>query len=594
MVEQENANTDTRLFARLRRSYLLALSVIGLALLGEHLLVESFMDDQAKDANIINVAGRQRMLSQRIAKLGLLPKADISEDTLRNDLDDWFAGHNWLTQQLAQDPVLPQLEALDTLMTQVKNLSVGLQNFPAQTQDAVEVNRSKETLNIRSDAFLSRMEIIVGDISAAATARVNNLRRTKAWINLGIGGLLLLELLFIFQPISRFVRRQFLVLQAEKAAQAQARLVAEKAVSEKDASLRELYALNRIIDRAALFATLHHDGSIVHLSRKFTDLLGFAAGSIPVGHSLEKYLHPKEGRQAYFAETIAGARTGNWQGEWQIRDLAGTEHWLEVSLLSSRQGGTNQVFLLASDVTGRKEAEQSLQAFSEEKISEEVERSKQRSRQIVEAQEKERLRVARDLHDGIGQKLTALKFSLESLNPSKPKQAAERINQLKILSKEIILGVRLATFNLTPPELIDYGLGPALEKMARELSRLTGEHIVFRNDAVDYRLNGPAEINLYRTVQEAVNNAIKYARANYILITLSAGPQLLSITIDDDGEGFDREDLYNKTDGSGLGLHFMEERIGNLNGRIFMRSHPETGTRISINVPLSECEPKED
>ncbi len=203
------------------------------------------------------------------------------------------------------------------------------------------------------------------------------------------------------------------------------------------------------------------------------------------------------------------------------------------------------------------------------------------------------LLVARDLHDGIGQKLTALKFSLESLSPSKPKQAAERINQLKILSKEIILGVRLATFNLTPPELIDYGLGPALEKMARELSRLTGEHIVFRNDAVDYRLTGPAEINLYRTVQEAVNNAIKYARANYILITLSAGPQLLSITIDDDGEGFDREDLYNKTDGSGLGLHFMEERIGNLNGRIFMRSHPETGTRISINVPLSECEPKE-
>jgi two-component system sensor histidine kinase DegS len=129
--------------------------------------------------------------------------------------------------------------------------------------------------------------------------------------------------------------------------------------------------------------------------------------------------------------------------------------------------------------------------------------------------------------------------------------------------------------------------------MAHELSRLTDERVVFRNDAVNYRLNRPAEINLYRTVQEAVNNAIKYARANYILITLSAGPQLLSITIDDDGEGFDREDLYDKTDGSGLGLHFMEERISNLNGRIFMRSNPDVGTRISVNVPLSECTLKE-
>jgi PAS domain S-box-containing protein len=593
MPEEAVNNADARLFSRLRRSYLLALSLIGLALLGEHLLVESFLDEQAKDANIINVAGRQRMLSQRIAKLSLLPGADIDESTLGADLDDWFNGHEWLTDQLANDLILPQLEALDTLMLEVKNLSLGPQEFSARTRDTMKAKRSGTRLNDRSDLFLSRMETIVGNLSVAATARVGKLRRAKTWINLGVGGILLLELFFIFQPISRFVRRQFRVLQAEKSAQAKARQEAEQAVLEKTASLRKLYALNLILDRAALFATLHPDGTIIHLSRKFSELLGAAKENIPAGTLLERYLHPDEGQRGFFAETIASARTGNWQGEWQVRNRAGSEHWLEVSLLSSRQDGGDQVFLLASDITGRKEAEQSLQMLGEEKISEEVERSKQRSRQIVDAQEKERLRVARDLHDGIGQKLTALKFSLESLRPDKPEQAAERIDQLKTLSKEIILGVRLATFNLTPPELIDYGLGPALEKMAKELSRLTGERIVFKNDKVDYRLSRPAEVNLYRTVQEAVNNAIKYARANYILITLSAGPQLLSITIDDDGEGFDRDQLYDKTDGSGLGLHFMKERISNLNGRIFMRSNPEVGTRISINVPLSECIPEE-
>lgn len=589
MLELAENNADTRLFTRLRRSYLIALSVIGLALLGEHFLVESFLDEQVKDANIINIAGRQRMLSQRIVKLSLLSGEDAGKDLLQNDLEDWFVGHDWLTEQLSGDLVLPQIKALDTLMMQIKELSVGLQNFQANPQRTESTNRSKATLNNRSEVFLSRMEVIVGNISSAATDRVNKLRRTKTWINLSVGGILLLELLFIFQPISRFVRRQFRVLQSEKAAQMTARLEAEQAVIEKVASLRELSALNLILDRAALFATLHPDGTIIHLSRKFSELLGISNVNAPAGNLLEQYLHHDEGRQRYFAETIAGARTHNWQGEWQIRNRMGLEHWLEVSLLSSPQNGGSQVFLLASDVTGRKEAERSLQILGEEKISEEVERSRQRSRQIVEAQEKERLRVARDLHDGIGQKLTALKFSLESLRPGKSQQIAERIDQLKILSKEIILGVRLATFNLTPPELIDYGLGPALEKMAQELSRLTNERVVFRNDGVNYRLNREAEVNLYRTVQEAVNNAIKYARANFILVTLSSGPQLLSITIDDDGEGFDREDLYNKTDGSGLGLHFMEERIANLNGRIFMRSNPDIGTRISVNVPLSEC-----
>jgi signal transduction histidine kinase len=594
MPENSAQNKDSRMFARLRRSYLLALSLIALALLGEHFLVESFLDDQAKDANIINVAGRQRMLSQRIAKYSAFSSNWVEETGLAHDLDEWFSGHNWLLEQLAFDPVLPKIKNLEALMIEVRALSIDLQNYPARTQDAMKVTKGKDALNAQTELFLAYMEIIVGEISVAATSRVYNLRRTKMWINLGVGGILLLELLFIFQPITRFVRRQFSELQAEKAAQAEARLLAEQAVREKANSLRELYALNQVIDRAALFATLHQDGTILHLSRKFADLLQVPTGEDPVGHFLAPYLHQEEGRQAYFAEIIAGGRVGEWQGEWQIQNKENSEHWLEVSLLPSRRVDATQVFLLASDITGRKKAEHSLQAFSEGKISEEIERGKQRSRQIVEAQEKERLRVARDLHDGIGQKLTALKFSLESLRPDKPEQTAERITQLKALSKEIILGVRLATFNLTPPELIDYGLGPALEKMARELSRLTGERVVFRNDAVNYRLDGPAEVNLYRTVQEAVNNAIKYARANYILITLSAGPQLLSITIDDDGEGFNRDDLHSKTDGSGLGLQFMEDRISNLNGRIFLRSDSEVGTRISINVPLAEIQSEEE
>ena len=581
-MDKRPANTpDARVFSRLRRSYLLALSLIGLALLTEHFIVESFLAKQAKDANIINVAGRQRMLSQRITKLSLLPPSAKNDTILNRDLANWQDRHQWLQQQLFDDPVLPNLLSLDETINQLKNETQKV----AHTQDAKMV-KEQVSLNQLSETFLKEMDAIVGQITDAATARVDRLRRTKIWLALATGGILLLELLFIFQPINRFVRRQFEQVSVEKKAQVEARQLAETAVQEKEHSLSKLYALNNAIDQAAIFATLRNDGTIIHLSGKFARILDLPEKQAS-NENLVEYLHVDEGRQAYFSELIADTRSGNWQGEWQLETKDGNTHWLDISLVSARHSyGEIEVFLLANDITGRKNARQELDALNQQRLTEEIERGELRTRQIVEAQEKERLRVARDLHDGIGQKLTALKFSLESVRPDHPERLLDKVGLLKELSKELILGVRLATFNLTPPELIDYGLAAALEKMARELSRLTGERIVFVNKEYSTRLDHTREINLYRTVQEAVNNAIKYARANYILITLSAGDHLLSITIDDDGVGFERDEISERTDGSGMGLSFMEERIKTLGGRLFMISPPEGGTRITLNAPL--------
>ena len=581
-MDSQAANTaDVRVFSRLRRSYLLALSLIGLALLTEHFIVESFLAEQAKDANIINVAGRQRMLSQRITKLSLLPFSPENETLLRRDLENWQERHQWLQQQLFADSVLPKLLELDSTINQLREETKEV----ARTQDTGRVEQ-QVSLNQLSETFLKKMDGIVDQITDAATARVDRLRRTKMWISLATGGVLLLELLFIFQPISQFVRRQFERVNIEKKAQVEARQQAEVAVRDKEHSISELYALNSAIDQAAIFATLRNDGTFIHLSGKFARILDLPEKHI-TNENLVEYLHTDKGRQAYFSELITNTRTGNWQGEWQLETKDGNTHWLEVSLISARHSyGETEIFLLANDITGRKNAQQKLEALNQQRLTEEIERGDLRTRQIVEAQEKERLRVARDLHDGIGQKLTALKFSLESVRPDHPERLLDKVELLKGLSKELILGVRLATFNLTPPELIDYGLAVALEKMARELSRFTGERIVFVNKDYSVRLDHTAEINLYRTIQEAVNNAIKYAQANYILITLSSGNQLLSITIDDDGVGFERDEVSQRTDGSGMGLSFMDERIKTLGGRLFMTNPTGGGTRITLNIPL--------
>ncbi|WP_116107601.1 ATP-binding protein [Lewinella sp. IMCC34191] len=562
---------ETGIFSRLRRAYLLALSLIALALIGELLLVDGYLIDQERDADIINVAGRQRMLSQRIAKMvALSPPAEAE------DVAEWQTRHVWLKNELTGLPVREELTELDSLVDRLSALAQEDSGGGAQVK---EVNRL-------SNAFLLRMDAIVDELSQLATRKVDRLQRVNMWLTVLTLVILLLELLFIFRPISNFVRRQFDQIQTERQAQVAARGVAESAVRDKDATLRQLYALNSAIDEAALFASLRADGTVIHLSKKFRKLLD--ADSRPANLPFAAVLNREEGRQARMEEILRNVTVAPWRGEWQLTGPEGEVRYLELSVLPARRAGVDtELFVLATDVTESHLARKELNRLTERQIAEEKQRADQRARQSTEAQEKERLRVARDLHDGVGQNLTALKFSLESLRLENSERSQADLNHLKQLAGDIIRGVRMATFNLRPPELSDYGLAITLERMARELSRLTGERVVCQTETFNVGLDPAVELNLYRITQEAVNNAIKYAGANYILVTLSAGKDLVSITVDDDGRGFDPDAVKARTDGSGLGMASMEERIAQLKGRLFIRSSPETGTRITINVPLS-------
>jgi two-component system, NarL family, sensor histidine kinase DegS len=184
--------------------------------------------------------------------------------------------------------------------------------------------------------------------------------------------------------------------------------------------------------------------------------------------------------------------------------------------------------------------------------------------------------------------LTGLKFSLESIDLQDPEKATQKIDYLKNLSLDIIKSVRTATFNLMPPELSDHGLNSALAKLTQELSKLTGKEILFYNKTdFDVRLDSLIEINLYRVTQEAINNAIKYANSQHIIVQISHSITILSIIIDDNGNGFDMNSAEKKRNSeSGMGLLFMKERIQYINGRIFINSIPAEGTRITINVAI--------
>ncbi|MGY8915220.1 MAG: sensor histidine kinase, partial [Flavobacteriales bacterium] len=245
------------------------------------------------------------------------------------------------------------------------------------------------------------------------------------------------------------------------------------------------------------------------------------------------------------------------------------------------------ILILCSDITERKKNQLKIEQLTKEKYEESIKQKQIQASQIVEGQEEERKRIAKDIHDGIGQMLTALKFNIESINLENIEKAAEKIAYLKTLTTDLIKGVRTATFNLTPPELSDHGIFPALQKMATELTKLTGKNILFENKSEEnIRFDSLAETNIYRVTQEAVNNAIKYAEANYILVTINFRDGILSVVIDDDGKGFDDTILEKKPDNSsegGMGLFFMRERMSYINGRLFINSILGKGTRVTIN-----------
>src|SRR5690606_18729403 len=163
----------------------------------------------------------------------------------------------------------------------------------------------------------------------------------------------------------------------------------------------------------------------------------------------------------------------------------------------------------------------------------------------------------------------------------------EKIEQLKSLTSEIIRGVRTATFNLSPPELADYGIAASLSKLGRELTKFTGIEIITVNKTdFNLRLEPLVEINLYRIIQEAVNNAIKYAEASQIIISISHSEDMLSIIIDDNGKGFDPDNVKPQEEHGGMGLTFMKERIAYISGRLFISSSEKVGTRVTLNIPM--------
>jgi len=582
--------------------YLFALVTIAVTVLLSQLLIQYNLNSQLSDSKIINISGKQRMLSQKLTKEilvlnfitdSLQKKKKI--DQILETISEWKFNHYSLIN--GNDSLGFPKEKNQILIQYFENLQPNFDTLLKAGNTFLENKKHNkneqdnqklvQTILDNGAVFLSKMNRIVGEYDKEALEKVTRQSKTEYSILAFTLLVLLLEFIFIFKPTNKKVEALISsLLSSEKKALKLARDT--ETISEaKENSVKELKSLNYAMENTLLYCRIATDGTIIHIGEKFSKLIQY--NPFLSDKKFGQVLTPVEKEQLIIDRIVLENYRRGWQGELNITNRNEQSLWLDLSMVPvTIKKDESELLIICFDITERKKAVQEVERLNAANIADKLSQQKVISSKIVENQENEQNRIAREIHDGIGQMLTGLKFSLESINLDDKEKSTVKIDYLKKLTLDIIKGVRTATFNLMPPELSDHGINSALAKLTLELSKLTGKNILFYNKTdFNSRLDSLIEINIYRLTQEAINNAIKYADSTHIIVQLSHSATLLSITIDDNGKGFDINAVEKKRNSeSGMGMVFMKERIEYINGRVFFNSIPNEGTRITFNVPI--------
>jgi two-component system, NarL family, sensor histidine kinase DevS len=202
---------------------------------------------------------------------------------------------------------------------------------------------------------------------------------------------------------------------------------------------------------------------------------------------------------------------------------------------------------------------------------------------VLSAQEDERRRLARELHDETGQALTSILLGLRGLEEAKdPETLRAAVGEVRELVRSTLQDVRQLAVELRPTALDDFGLVAAVERLTASFAEQTGIGVEFVPNVPEGRLPPDVETALYRIVQESLTNVVKHARAGHVSVVLRQGEGSVTVLVEDDGVGFEPQ----RVRGDGLGLVGMRERVGLLGGRVAVESRPGAGTTFVAEVPL--------
>jgi signal transduction histidine kinase len=479
-----NPTLDAQVVRRLTRYYILALTAVALLTLAGQAVIQYSLGDVLDDARVINIAGRQRMLSQRLAKRAIL----LTHPTLyppgaagyARDFDAvlalWKGSHDGLrTGRLVQegrpvavrrsratvalfDSLQPPFTAMYAGLAQISR-SLGRQPAGATTAN----DAALRAVLAHEREFLRLMDAIVFQYDRETRQRVDRVRSIELWLAVVTFVVLLLEGLFVFRPV-----------------------------------------------------VAHTGGVIQRLMQSET-----------------------------------GLQTANEQLRFANQSLRQTQ--------------------------------EALLRTAEEKHHLEQTEARTRSVALLEGQEEERRRLARELHDGIGQMLTGLKLHTEQLGSAAFTEKQRRTyDELRRLLHDTMESTRTVAHNLMPSVLSDFGVAAALRLLAEQTAKTAGVRVQFSGPE-HLRLPPPVETGLYRLAQEALHNAVKHADATRIRLELSQKNGFVTLLVEDDGRGFDPRKKRGSAPGSGL--RNLRTRAELLNGSVKISSEPGKGTRVLAKLP---------
>ena len=330
-------------------------------------------------------------------------------------------------------------------------------------------------------------------------------------------------------------------------------------------------------------ANLSREGIILYANRRFADLLGVSVHATAIGSSVQQYISAASWNSLNSA--LATAIEAPIRGEMKI-NVAGETRVVRLSLtpIFGTDGATT-IRVVASEVTELLKASQELKDSRASLYS--------LSARLLQSQDEERRRIARDLHDITGQELAVLAISLEvaARNANFPEKAREALNESVGLVRKVEDEIRTLSYVLHPPLLDELGLGSALNWYAEGFQKRTGIRVELRIAPNLPRFSPSDETTLFRVVQESLANVLRHSGSPTARISFSVDAGVARISVEDQGKGINAETLARAQAAAGLGVGIagMRERLIQIGGSLEIRS-VNRGTQVVATLPVIKRE----
>jgi PAS domain S-box-containing protein len=351
------------------------------------------------------------------------------------------------------------------------------------------------------------------------------------------------------------------------------RIRAEQALRESEQRFRSYFDL-----AAVGFSITGRDRRILAVNDEYCRILGYSREEL-LQKTWAELTHPEDlfENEEKFNLMMAGKTDAyTLDKRFQRKDGQIIHGTVSARCVRRPDGSPDYFVSLLLDITERYQA-----ALREQQAQQEF------TQQLIASQEAERQRIAAELHDSLGQNLSVIKnrAQLALQHPDLSSDAARQLEAIERVVAEAIAETRSLAHNLRPLHVEQVGLTDSLGVLIREVSQSSDIHFARRLENVDDLFTGSAATNVYRIMQEALNNLIKHSRAREAAVTLERDVRSVRLRVADDGVGFDTGRARTR---GGLGLSNIKERVNMLGGTLTIQSAPGQGTQLTVELPVAD------